>query len=98
MSDALLLGGSVLAGVALSVVMFGGLWWTLRRLPLVHRPALFAMASFWVRLGATVFGFYLVTAGDWRRGIAALLGFLIGRSMLVRRIRPSRPAAGVEGA
>jgi F1F0 ATPase subunit 2 len=98
MSDALLLCGSVPAGVALSVVMFGGLWWTLRRLPSAHRPALFALASFWMRLGVTVFGFYLVTAGDWRRGVAALLGFLIGRSVLVRRIGPWRSAAGVEGA
>jgi F1F0 ATPase subunit 2 len=98
MSEALLVGGSVLAGVALSVPMFGGLWWTLRRLPSARWPWVFAVASFWARSSITVVGFYLITAGDWRRGLAALIGFLIGRTMLLRMLEPTRPAAASGGA
>lgn len=98
MSDMLLLGGSVVVGAALSVVMFGGLWWTLCRLPAVRWPQLFALVSFWGRLAITVAGFYLVTVGDWRRGSAALIGFLIGRTILMRMLGSLRPSAAPKGA
>lgn len=97
MDDAGLLVLAVVAGGLLSVPMVSGLWWTLRRLPDARWPVALALLSFWGRLGVTVLGFYLVTAGDWRRGVAALVGFLIGRTLLVRW--HGRPAARVaEGA
>ncbi len=98
MSEVLMLALSVLVGVALSVPMFAGLWWTLRRLPGTRYPTLFALASFWLRLGVTVLGFYLITVGDWRRGLAALLGFLLGRTLLLRRFGPLRQTPTTGGA
>lgn len=97
MREALLLFAALVAGAGLSVPMFGGLWWTLRRLPSSRHPTLLAVGSFWLRLAVTVLGFYLITAGDWRRGAVALVGFLIGRTILVRRLGPTEPPAALEG-
>lgn len=71
-------------GLLLSVPMFGGLWWTLRKLPEARHPALFAVASFVSRLAVTIGGVYVITAGDWRRAVAALVGLVAGRILLVR--------------
>jgi F1F0 ATPase subunit 2 len=98
MDDALRLVLAVFGGVGLSVVMVGGLWWTLRRLPATRRPALFALASFWGRLAIAAAGLYLITSGDWRRAVAALLGFLVGRTILVRTLAVTPPAIAPEGA
>lgn len=98
MSDVLILTVAFLAGMALSVPMFVGLWWTVRRLPTVRRPWMLALVSFWGRLGLTVLGFYLITGGDWRRGLAALIGFLLGRAVLLRLLAPGRSMARVQEA
>lgn len=98
MHDLLWLFPALLGGVVLSLVMVGGLWWTLRRLPSVRWPALFALASFWTRLALTVVALYLITAGDWQRGLAALLGFLIGRTVLLHWLGQSPATSGPKGA
>ncbi len=98
MSDVLSLSAAVVGGAALAGVMFGGLWWTLRRLPAARHPALLAVASFFCRLGIVAAGFVVVMAGDWHRGLAALLGFLIGRTILLRLVGPPRPVATASGA
>ncbi len=86
------LAAALLGGCVLSLLMFGGLWWTLRRLPASRRPWLFALVSFWVRLIVVAIGFYLICAGDWRRAVASLVGFWMGRTLLVHRFAsPSRP-------
>lgn len=93
-SDVLWIALATVAGGALSVPMFVGLWWTLRHLPMARHPALFALASFWLRLTIVIAGFFLITAGDWRRGAAALVGFLAVRTWLLWRLgRTSTGAA-----
>lgn len=87
-----------LGGVALALFMFGGLWWTLRMLGRVRRPGMLAVVSFWVRLGVTVVGFFMLVDGDWRRALAALAGFLLGRTVLLRWLGPNRLAALPKGA
>ncbi|MDH4267296.1 MAG: ATP synthase subunit I, partial [Deltaproteobacteria bacterium] len=67
---------------------FGILWLTVKHLPRVRRPALLFLGSFWGRLGITLIGFYLIMGGEGQRLLACLLGFLLVRSVLVRRFRP----------
>lgn len=84
-----------LAGIGLGLLYFGGLWLTVWRLPTAAWPALLALGSFWLRAGLCLLGFYLVSAGDWKRVLACLLGFIGVRTLLVRHWGPARPAYAV---
>ena len=75
-------------GLGIGLFYFGALWWTVLRLPAAERPGLWAMGSFLVRTFVSLFGFYLFMDGRWERLLVSLLGFLIARAILVRRLRP----------
>lgn len=87
MSEALILAGSLLAGVLLGAFFFGGLWWTIRIGPPSEWTGLLFSGSFLLRVGVAVAGFYLVSRGDWRRLVACLVGFLIARVAITQFIR-----------
>lgn len=89
--------GSLLAGMAIGLFYFGGLWWTVRRLPQVRRPALWTLSSYLVRMTASVGAIYLVSEGRWERILILLAGFLAARFLMVRRLG-AVPAAPSKGA
>jgi F1F0 ATPase subunit 2 len=72
------------AGALLGVIFFGGLWWTLRRAFPSKRPALWVGVSLLFRMLTTSAGFVFVSAGDWRRLLSCLLGFLAARWLILR--------------
>ena len=81
-----------IAGLALGLFYFGGLWLTIKQLPRSRRPAFLALGSFFLRTALVVFAFYLIVRnGNWQNGIACILGVIGMRIVLVRRvsIRPS---------
>jgi F1F0 ATPase subunit 2 len=84
------------AGLALGMIYFGGLWHTVRKLPETQKPFSTMFWSFTVRTGIVMTGFYIVMGGHWERLVAALLGFILVREMLVRRIgmRTAIPPTG----
>jgi F1F0 ATPase subunit 2 len=89
------------AGAVLGAIYFGGLWFTVRRLPTARRPVLCWAASFAVRAFVTALGLYWATAGQGERMAAALAGLLLVRVILVRALAPAdghavapRPAGG----
>ena len=87
---------AVLAGVALGVIFYGGLWWTVRHAATCRQPGLAVLGSFLARTGTAVGGFYLVGAGDWRRLLLCLLGFVLARlavTWLTRLPASARPSA-----
>lgn len=79
---------ALLVGILVSLVYFGGLWWTVRRVLDVERRASWMLASFLVRAGVVLSGLYLVIGTDGLRLAAAMLGFLIVRMVLVAFLRP----------
>lgn len=81
---------ALMAGAGLGVFYFGGLWWTTQRLLTASNPALLAFASFVARTVVTLAGFYLAAGGDWMRLIVCLAGFLLARTILLRRWGPAR--------
>lgn len=90
MSELWVLAFAALAGAGLGLLFFGGLWYTIQQLPHSRRPALLLLGSFVLRLSLTLFGFYLIlggTAAAVDRLLAALLGFLLVRLLLTRRLR-----------
>ena len=86
--DALAL--SLGAGLVLGVVYYLSLWWTVQRLPRVRRPALWAVASLFVRLAIVLAGLYVIGDGHWQRLLAGLAGVIIMRTVFVRRLDPQR--------
>jgi F1F0 ATPase subunit 2 len=85
---------SLLAGTALGVLFFGGLWWTIRAGLGSKFPAMWFLGSLGLRTATTLAGFYFVSNGDWRNSLACLLGFLtarIGTTWLMRPITASAP-------
>lgn len=85
-------------GAATGLVFYGGLWWTVKRLPFARHPSGLSVISFIVRTGFALTVFYLVMAGRWERISVCLIGFITARTLLVRfwgkRKGPSRPAGG----
>lgn len=78
----------LIVGIALGIFFFGGLWWTVRKGSIAANPALWFFASFVLRTGVAVAGFYAISAGDWQRLLAALAGFVLAR-MVITRFAPA---------
>lgn len=74
------------AGMALGLIYFGGLWWTLRHLSGMRRPVLLTVGSFLLRTALVVAGLCLITSGRWERLLVGLLGFLLMRQILLWRL------------
>jgi F1F0 ATPase subunit 2 len=78
----------LLMGAGLSLFYFCGLWLTVKRLPKSQHPASLTVASFLIRTGVVLLGFYYIMEGRLERLLAAMAGFLIVRLILVRLIGP----------
>ena len=74
-------------GVAIGTAFFGGLWWTVSK-AVRRAAALLFLASFLLRTTFVLIAFYLVGAGQPERLLACLLGFMLGRLLIVRLTRP----------
>ena len=86
MNEALILAGSMLAGILLGTFFFGGLWWTIRAGSPSQWSGLLFSASLMLRMAVAISGFYLVSHGDWRKLVACLVGFLLARIAVTRLI------------
>jgi F1F0 ATPase subunit 2 len=75
------------AGLSLGTIFFGGLWWTIRIGARSQQPAVWFFLSFVLRMAIVLAGFYSVLAGDWRRLVVCLVGFVIARVMVMRLTR-----------
>lgn len=81
---------SAVAGLALGLFYFGGLWLTVRKIPGSGNSGILMLVSFVVRLLVTMCGMYLVMDGKWERLVASLAGFLLMRVVLTRLLGPGR--------
>jgi F1F0 ATPase subunit 2 len=88
---------AIMGGMGIGCFYFGGLWWTVRKVPHSSSPGLWLFVSFMVRTAVSLAGFYGIMGGDWQRLLAALLGFVAVRLVMVRRIRPVEPVQPVAG-
>ncbi len=79
---------SLLMGFLLGLFFFGSLWITVRQLPTTQQPVRLVLGSLLGRLAIALLGFYLIMDGQWQRVLAALIGFVIARRVLVRRFQP----------
>jgi F1F0 ATPase subunit 2 len=78
---------SLLAGVLLGTLFFGGLWWTVQRGVRSKTPAILFAGSLLLRTATALTGFYFVSHGNWRRLLACLFGFFVARVLITQLTR-----------
>jgi F1F0 ATPase subunit 2 len=83
MNETLLMVVNFIAGFALGVIFFGGLWLTVKKAVTAKIPALWVLGSFIFRVGIVLFGFYYLGAGNWQRLVSCLIGFIIARFVII---------------
>ena len=98
MNEALGLVLSMVTGVLLGVLFFGGLWWTVLKVASSKRPALWLMGSLLLRTGIALAGFYFVAQGHWERVIVCLLGFVFARIIVTLLTRGAEKPTYLEQA
>jgi F1F0 ATPase subunit 2 len=80
------------AGMLLGVVFFWGLWMTVATLHSAPRPGLRILGSLLLRFALVAAGLTVAARyGGWQHVIAAAVGFMLARVVLVRRVVPARP-------
>lgn len=79
--------GALLWGIVLGLFYFGGLWLTMRRLHVVNHQALLMISSFFIRNLLVAVGFYPVVLQGWQPTLFCLVGFIVIRFVLTRRIK-----------
>ena len=84
MNDALGIALGSLTGVALGVLFFGGLWWTIQKGSSSDRAALWFFGSLMIRTSLVLGGFYFIGLGHWERLLACVLGFIIARLIVTQ--------------
>jgi F1F0 ATPase subunit 2 len=87
MNDIPFLALAFIVGASLGAFFFGGLWWTVQKGVSSESPALWFLGSVLLRTGVVLAGFYFVAQAHWSRLAACLLGFVIARVVVVRRLK-----------
>ena len=90
MNDILSMVLSLVMGVLLGGIFFGGLWWTVRKGVSSKRPSLWFFSSLLLRISVTLAGFYFISDGHWERLLICLLGFIIARFIVTRLTRVAK--------
>jgi F1F0 ATPase subunit 2 len=81
------IGMGLFAGMVAGAAFFGGLRWTVSKIPTVRYPALLAAASLLVRGAGLALVLVLVADGRFARVLGGLAGVLAARSVLVSLTR-----------
>lgn len=71
------------AGIALGIIFFGGLWFTVKKVIVAKTPVLWLSISFILRVSITALGFYMIGAGNWQNLLICLLGFIVARLAVI---------------
>jgi len=72
-----------IAGLALGILFFGGLWLTVKKAVTSKIPTLWIFSSFFLRISITLVGFYFISSGNWQRLLICVAGFIIARTIVI---------------
>ncbi|CAN5127477.1 ATP synthase subunit I [soil metagenome] len=87
MNEILLIILAFVAGIALGIIFFGGLWLTVKKSVMAKVPWLWVLGSFIIRVGITMTGFYFISSGSWQRLVSCLIGFIAARFVVIHFTR-----------
>ena len=83
MNEILYIVFAFILGLVLGALFFGGLWFTVKKVVTARIPALWILASFIVRVGISLIGFYYISAGSLQRLLICVLGFITARFIVI---------------
>ena len=72
------------AGITAGLLFFGGLKWTIQKLPLTRHPFALALASLFIRAAFIMGVLLFVGQREWQRYVVLLAGILLARLVAVR--------------
>ena len=84
--DIFILGLGFISGLVLGLLYFGGLWWTLERLPRQARPKLWLTKSYIIRVALALSGFFLIMRQSVMALFFCLFGFFIMRWLMLKKL------------
>lgn len=91
MNNILLLLVALAGGMVVSLVYFGGLKVTIDHIVTARNPALLMIGSYLLRTVFAILAFYIIMNGELIRLIACIIGFILGRFLLIRLLGPQKP-------
>jgi len=77
----------LLAGAALGIFFYAGLWVTVRALLTTRHPTLLTLGSFWIRTLVVLASFLFLMKGSWQYALICLAGFIMGRVGVSKSLR-----------
>lgn len=80
---------SVMIGMVLSIIYFGGLWYTVKYIERLRRPYLLIIFSFLARNAIVLIAFYYLMIYHWSYLITAFAVFIITRQIIIARTKIS---------
>jgi F1F0 ATPase subunit 2 len=98
MNSALPILAALIAGLALGLGFFGGLWWTVSRVASGRGGFWLLPLSSLLRTGAALAGFWWVSQGQPARLGASVAGWLLARRFMIRRFGPGAESTTKGGA
>lgn len=72
-----------IAGMALGMFFFGGLWFTIKKAVTAKIPAIWFFISFFLRVSVVLIGLYYISPGGWQPLTICLIGFIIARFIVI---------------
>jgi F1F0 ATPase subunit 2 len=81
---------SLLNGIALGVIYFGGLWLTIQKGIFSRRMPILFFSSLLLRMSIILVGFYIVSGGHFERLLVCLLAFVMTRIVITRSIQSAK--------
>lgn len=87
MIDVISLVLSLITGMMLGAIFFGGLLWTVRKGVSAKHPALWFFGSMLLRTCIVLLGFYFIFGDNWQKLVVGLFGFICARLIVIRFTR-----------
>jgi len=70
-------------GVFLGIIFFGGLYWSVNKLPKVKHPAFLMIVSALVRMVILITGIYFIAGNDIKKILSTLGGVIIVKIIMI---------------
>jgi len=72
-----------IGGIFLGIIFFGGLYWSVNKLPKVKHPALLMVISVLIRMIVLISGIYFLSGNDIKRILSTLGGVILVRIIMI---------------